>query len=153
MTKTEKEELEYKSLFTDKRYAQKAWQKFIGESLEAKAVMLPSFEDAKGNVSPQSVIYDAAVAQVRKRLKERGIDRDPMQAEVLIEANVIRAAFDNNVFNTILERSAGKVKDELEVSRSDYEHLTDEELALLAKHREDKKLLEAGGDNDTNSDN
>lgn len=142
MTKSEREEREYKSLFTDERYAKKAWKKFIGESLQSDAVDLPVFTDGKGNSAPQSIIYEAAMASVKKRLKSQGLSREPMKAEILVEANIIRAAFDTATFNTILDRTAGKVKEELNVNTSTYEELDDEELELLIAHRKAKQLGE-----------
>lgn len=141
MTRKEREQKEYESLFTDERYAKKAWKQFIGQSLQGKAVVLPDFEDSKGNTSPQSLIYSAAFNNVKARLRAQGLERDPMQAEVIVESNVIRAAFDNNVFNTILDRTAGKVKEEINISASAFEELTDEELEVLALHRANQKLL------------
>lgn len=140
MTKSEREEREYKSLFTDERYAKRAWKKFIGEALQSDAVNLPMFTDARGNTAPQSTIYEAAMRSVQERLEKQGIDRAPMKAEILVEANVIRAAFDNQVFNTLLDRTAGKVKEELNVTSGTYEELSDEELDILIAHREAKKL-------------
>ena len=151
MTKQEREELEYKSLFSDDRYAKKAWRKFIGQSLESSAATLPVFEDGKGNASPQSIIYAEALNNVRARLRTAGLTREPMKAEVLVEANVIRAAFDNNVFNTLLDRTAGKVKEELSINASEFEQLTDEELEMLAAMRA-QKALTGGKVDDTNSD-
>lgn len=147
MTKKEREEREYKSLFTDERYAKRAWKTFIGEALESDAASLPAFLDSKGNVAPQSAIYDAALLSVKRRLEAKGISRAPMKAEVLVEANIIRGAFDNNVFNTILDRTAGKVKEEISVTSGTYEELTDDELQLLIQHREAKKLT-TGDNND-----
>ena len=152
MTKQEREQREYKSLFTDERYAKQAWKKFIGQSLESAAVDLPAFEDAKGNVSPQSVMYQAALTSVKKRLIAAGLDREPMKAEVLVEANVIRAAFDNNVFNTLLDRTAGKVKEEISLTAGEFAALTDEQLAVLAEHEAKKHLIVGGGSDDTNID-
>lgn len=146
MTKTEREEREYKSLFTDERYAKKAWKQFFNESLQSDAANMPEFYDAKGNVAPQSVIYKAAVENVRQRLRDKGLSREPMKAEVLVEANVIRSAFDTQVFGVVLDRTAGKVKEEISIGVGAYEELTDEELALLVAHRENKQL--SGGEDD-----
>ncbi len=151
MTKEEREEREYKSLFTDERYAKKAWKQFIGESLQSDAANLPDMTDARGNTAPQSVIYNAARQNVKERLRAKSIDREPMKAEVLVEANVIRAAFDNMTFNTLLERTAGKVKDELQVSTGAFEELTDEQLEVLAAHKAQKQLAAPKGDDDDNT--
>jgi hypothetical protein len=141
MTKAEREEREYKSLFSDERYAKKAWRKFIGKSLESDAAKLPDFVDHSGNVTPQSEIYAAAYNSVKRRLEAEGLNREPMKAEVLIEASVIRAAFDTNTLNVILDRTAGKVKEEINIGSGPYEDLTDEELTALADFRAKQKLL------------
>jgi len=75
-----------------------------------------------------------------------------MKAEVLVEANVIRAAFDNNVFNTLLDRTAGKVKEEISLTAGEFAALTDEQLAVLAEHEAKKHLIVGGGSDDTNID-
>lgn len=148
MTKKKREELEYKSLFTDERYAKSAWKKLIGKSLESDAAMLPEFLDAKGNVTPQSLIYQTAYSNVQARLLKEGVSREPMKAEVLVEANIIRGAFDTAVFNTVLERTAGKVKEEITIGIGSYEEMSDEELEVLANHRAKNKLTTKAGDNE-----
>ncbi len=145
MTKVQREETEYKSLFTDERYAKKAWKQFISKSLQSDAVDLPNFTDAHGNVTPQSEIYRAAIISVEKRLKEEGLSRAPMKAEILIEASVLRAAFDTSILNVLLDRTAGKVKEEISIGVGQYEELTDDELQLLASHRA-KQLLKPEDD-------
>ena len=50
---------------------------------------------------------------------------------------------DNGVFNTILDRTAGKVKDELNLSTSQFAELTDEQLELLAAHEAAKQKKES----------
>jgi hypothetical protein len=64
-----------------------------------------------------------------------------MKAEILIEASVIRAAFDTSTLNVILDRTAGKVREEISMGVGQFEALTDEELELLAAHR--AKQIEA----------
>lgn len=135
MNQSEREEREYKSLFEDERYAKKAWRKFIATSLESDAAILNDFYDHNGNITPQSEIYRKAYWAVEQRLRDQNIQRKPMKAEVLIEAAVIRASFDNSALNTIFDRTAGKVKEELTIGVGQYESLTDEELQLLAAHR------------------
>lgn len=138
MTKSRREELEFISLFGDERYAKKTWKKLLAQSLESDAAVLPDFVDRSGEVSPQSQIYRTAYYNVKERLEAQGLDRSPMKAEVLIEANVIKAAFDTSMFNTILDRTAGKVKEEISIGVGQFEELTDAELEVLATHRTKK---------------
>jgi hypothetical protein len=146
MDKDRREELEYRSLYTDERYAKKAFKQLISKSLQSDAVVLADFEDARGNVTPQSEIYKAAIKSVQARLDAEGLSRKPMKAEVMIEASIIRASFDNNSLNTILERTAGKVKEEISIGVGQYEELSDEELMLLAAHRKNRIATTDGED-------
>lgn len=141
MKKAERELCEYKSIFTDKRYAEKAFKSIINASLQASAGPLPIMYDKQGNELPQSTLDRQAYQNVKQRLLAQGLDREPQQAEMMIENAILRSRFDNATFNTMLERTVGKVKDELVVSANEYETMTDEELELLAAHREQQKLL------------
>lgn len=147
MTKPEREEREYKSLFTDERYAKKAFKQLIDKSLRSDAPILPDFVDHTGNTTPQSEIYRAAYNSVQKRLEDEGLSRKPMKAEILVEAATIRAAFDTSTLNVILDRTAGKVKEEISIGTGQYEDLTDDELQLLAEHRS-KRLRAPEGEED-----
>lgn len=141
MTKAERELNEYKSLYTDKRYAEKAFKSIINDSLQASASPLPIMYDKNGNELPQSTLDQQAYHNVKQRLLAQGLEREPQQAEMMIENAILRARFDNSTFNTMLERTMGKVKDEIVVSANEYETMTDEELELLAKHREEQERL------------
>lgn len=135
MTKAEREEREHQSLFGDERYAKKAWKQLLSKSLESDAVFPPEVVDKAGNETLESQIYRQAYDSVSKRLKEQGLDRLPMKAELIVESNLIRAAFDTPTFNVILDRTAGKVKEEISIGTGQFEDLSDEELAILAEHR------------------
>ena len=140
MTKQEREALEYKSLFEDERYAKKAWKEFIGRSLQSPATTLPTFLDKNGNIAPHSEIDLMAYQNVKRRLEQQGLSREPMQAEMMVENAVLRSRFDTSTLNMLLERTAGKVKEEVAVSANQYENLSDEELEMLAMYRERKEL-------------
>lgn len=136
MTKSEREVREYISVYADERYAKKAWKQLIGSALEGPAKVLPESYDPKtGEPTFQSQLDQMAYSNVKARLKAEGKDREPMQAELIVESQILRARFTDTTFNTILDRTAGKVKDEIAVNKSAFEDLTDEELALLAEHR------------------
>ena len=142
MIKSEREKREYKSLFSDERYAKKAWKEFIGTSLESKGKALPVQLNKDGTPTLDSEIDNMAYQNVKARLKEEGKDREPMQAELIVEAAVVRARFQDTTLNILLDRTAGKVKDEVSVNTNPFEDLSDDELAALAKYREEKKAEE-----------
>lgn len=135
MTKSEREEREYKSLFCDERYAKKAWRDFMGSSLEGAGKPLPATYDKDGQPTFQSQLDQMAYDNVVARLKERGLSREPMQAELIVESNILRARFNDTTFNSLLDRTAGKVKDEISVNNSPFEDMTDDELEALAAYR------------------
>lgn len=139
MSKEDRELKEYESHFTDVRYAKKAWIHLIGKALEGDAAPLPVTYDKEGQPTFQSELDQMAYNNVAERLRAQGLSRKPQQAEVIIESNILRARFSDTTFNTLLERTAGKVKDEIVMSQNPFEDLTDEELELLAAHREGKK--------------
>lgn len=155
MDKSKREELEYTSLYTDERYAKKAFKTMIGASLEGEATVLPDFLDAKGNIHPNSVIYTQAYQNVENRLRKQGLSRKPMTAEVAIEANVIRMSFDSTVLNTLLDRTAGKVKDEISLSNGNFDEISYEDLVAMKaarKLREEQAKLSEGGESDVRSE-
>ena len=142
MTKEERERQEYNSLFKDERYAKKAWRDFIGSSLQSPGKPLPQTVDKDGNITFQSQLDEMAYFNVKKRLEEQGLSREPMQAELIVENNVLRARFNDTTFNTVLDRTAGKVKEEVTVNNSPFEDLTDDELEALAAYRKSKENKE-----------
>jgi len=139
MTKEAREELEHKSLFSDERYAKKAWKQLLSKSLQSDAALPPEVVDKAGNETLESQIYKEAYSSVQKRLKDAGLSRSPMKAELIVESNLICAAFDTQTFNVILDRTAGKVKEEISIGVGQFEELSDDELALIAEHRATKK--------------
>ena len=72
MTKSEREEHEYKSLFTDERYAKKAWKEFMGESLQSPGKPLPTQFDKNDNPTRESDIDAQAYKNVKARLEKEG---------------------------------------------------------------------------------
>ena len=140
MTKKEREEREYASLFQDQRYAKKAWRQVIAESLSANGKPLPEIIDPKTEAPTlQSEIDRMAYNNVVARLRAEGKDREPMQAELIVECNVIRARFADQPFCTLLDRTAGKVKEEVSISENPYDYLTDDELDALYEYRQRKQ--------------
>lgn len=144
MTKKEREEREYASLFQDQRYAKKAWRQVIAESLSANGKPLPEIIDPKTEAPTlQSEIDRMAYDNVVARLRAEGKDREPMQAELIVECNVIRARFADQPFNTLLDRTAGKVKEEVAITDNPYDDLTDDELEALLAYRQSRDAAKA----------
>jgi hypothetical protein len=136
MFKERREELEAISRYTDPKHANKAWKQVIGKALEAPGKPLPAIVDKYEQKTVASLIEEQAYSNVKSRLESEGLSREPMQVELLVEANIIRARHDSSTFNILLDRSAGKVKDELVISKNAFEELSDDDLEAIAKARE-----------------
>ena len=139
MTKSEREEREYKNLFCDEKHAKKAWRDIIGTALESNADKLPPLFDKNENLTRESMIEELAYKMVEDRLKEEGKSRKPMNAELIVASAIVRARYQDTTLNTLLDRTAGKVKEELSVDTSPYDDLTTEELELLVEYRKTKR--------------
>lgn len=139
MTKEEREIREYKSLYSDERYAKSAWKQLMDYSLQSPGKKLPVTYDKEGNTTFQSELDRMAYENVKARLIEQGKEREPQQAELIVESNILRARFNDTTFNMLLDRTAGKVKDEITVNSSPFEELTDEELEALTAFRKSKE--------------
>lgn len=139
MTKDEREVREYKSLFTDERYAKKAWKELIGKSLNGSAKSLVIVDPKTGEKTFQSQLEEMAYNNVKARLQTEGLDREPQQAELIVECNILRARQNDSTFNILLDRTAGKVKEEVNVNANNFEELSDEELEVLVAFRQKEK--------------
>lgn len=143
MTKSDRELREYKAVFADERFAKTAWKQLIGTALEGSAKALPETYDPKtGERTFQSSLDQMAFDNVKVRLLELGLDRDPQQCEVIVESNILRARFSDTTFGTILDRTAGKVKEEVTINKSPFEELSDDELEMIATLRKSKESNE-----------
>ena len=139
MTKEEREEREYQSLFSDQRFAKTAWRKVIAEALGSDGKALPTIYDSKtGEPTLNSEIDLMAYNNVKKRLEAQGKTREPAQAELIVECQILRARFADTPFNTILDRTAGKVKEEVAITDNPYDDLSDDELEMLLMYRQQK---------------
>lgn len=153
MTKEDREKREFASLFCDQRFAKKAWRELIAASLAADGKPLPEQIDPKTEAPTlQSEIDRMAYNNVKARLQAEGKTREPMQGELIIEANVIRARFQDQPFGVLLDRTAGKVKEEVSISDNPYDDLSDEELEALAAFREQKRQAEEAAKNEKPTD-
>ena len=84
-----------------------------------------------------------AYNNVKARLTAEGLDREPQQAELIVECNILRARQTDSTFNILLDRTAGKVKDEINVNANNFEELSDEEIEALVAFRQSKRATES----------
>lgn len=143
LTRTEKE---MRSLFEDKKFARQAW-KSLGNALLQRPAAPPIADfDKDDNETFNSKVQNYTYNQLSKDLKEICSDRtQPTEIEMILACQMIKARTDTAAATFIRDTLGAKPVDETKVDAqlsNPYENLTDEELELLAKHREQKQLEE-----------
>ena len=138
--------LEMVNLFEDPRFVRKAWRSIGAAIANRPAVRLPIVTDKDGNQTFASQIEEYSYNKLAADLRAISSDKTgPTELEMIMQCQFIRARFDTQAAVFIRDTIGGKPVDETKMDMSvnnPYESLTDEELELLAKHRESKALNE-----------
>lgn len=143
LTRTEKE---MRSLFEDKKFARQAW-KSLGNALLQRPASKPIADiDKDGNETINSRVQAYTYQQLSNDIKLMNSDRtEPTEIEMILACQMIKARTDTAaavfVRDTLGAKPVDETKQDLTLNNP-YENLTDEELELLAKHREEKLLIE-----------
>lgn len=141
-----REQKELQNLFADPRYSREAW-KAIGRAILCNPATKPApICDKDGNPTIASEIerysYDKLRNDISKLAKE---DREPTEIEMIMQCQMVKARYDTSAAVFIRDTLGAKPVDESKMDmqvNNPYESLSDEELELLAKHRESKQLQE-----------
>lgn len=145
-----REEKEMRSLFEDPRFARQAWRTVGKAILQNPARRAPDQVDKDGNLTLQSEIERYSYAKLSDDIKLLGEqDRQPTELEMILQCQIMRARFDTSAAIFVRDTLGAKPVDESKVDAvvgNPYEQLSDEELELLAKHREAKQLAAAKTD-------
>lgn len=136
-----REQKEMKSLFNDKRFSRQAWQA-VGQAMLRNPAHKPvTILDKDNNETTQSRLerynYEQLSQDVKNLLKE---DREPTELEMILGGQIMKARYDTSAAIFVRDTLGAKPVDESKTMQIDnpYEDLSDEELELLAKHRETK---------------
>lgn len=132
---------EMKNLFSDPKYSRQAWRA-IGNSIANRpAARLPIVYDKTGALSVDSSVeqyaYDNLVRDIATLGKERS--GPPTELEMIMQCQLVRARFDTSAATFVRDTLGAKPIDESKVDMSvqnPYEHLSDDELALLQQYRD-----------------
>lgn len=148
MNKDARETKEMRSLFADPKFARQAW-KAVGNAIANSPCTKPFQQfDKDGNPTLASEIDQYSYTRLKRDLdnlaKSNGSPaREPTELEMILACQMVRARYDTAAATFVRDTLGAKPVDESksEVSVSNpYESLSDEELELLAKHREAKAL-------------
>ena len=152
MNKELREIKEMKSLFADPKYYRQAWKAVGNALLQAPATKTFCQVDKDGNPTLASEIdqysYLQLKADIARLAKDQGAEeREPTQLEMIMMCQMIRARYDTSaatfVRDTLGAKPIDESKQELSMSNP-FEQLSDEELELIAQHRQ-AKLQETDG--------
>lgn len=142
LTRKEKEMI---SVFKDPKTARQAWRS-VGQAILARPASVPvAKKDKDGNETADSLLEGYTYNQLAKDVKNLG-DPDhtqPTEIEMILACQILKARTDTSaaifVRDTLGAKPVDESKQDLSINNP-YEQLTDEELELLAKHREQKQL-------------
>lgn len=138
--------LEMVNLFEDPKFVRKAWRSIGAAIAQRPAVKIPLIVDKDGNQTFASQVEEYSYNKLCNDIKQICSDRtEPTELEMILQCQMLRARFDTTaatfVRDTLGAKPVDESKTDLQVNNP-YEDLSDEELELLAKHREAKRLQE-----------
>ena len=145
--KTERERKEMQNVFADPKYSRQAW-KAIGHAILQNPATKPfPVCDKDGNMTFASQIEEYSYNKLKRDIAQisDGKEREPTELEMIMQCQMIKARFDTAAATFVRDTLGAKPVDESKMDmqvNNPYEELTDEELELLAKHREAKQLNE-----------
>lgn len=152
---TKRTEKEMISIFKDPKTARAAWRS-VGNAILAKPAAIPTARyDKNGDETKDSELESYTYQKLSKDIRALGNpDRtEPTEIEMIMACQILKARTDTGaaifVRDTLGAKPVDETKQDLTVSNQ-YESLTDEELELLAKHRE-QKALEGKVNEETNT--
>lgn len=151
LTRKEKEMI---SVFKDPKTARAAWRS-VGQAILARPASIPVAKtDKDGNETADSLLENYTYNQLARDVKNLG-DPDhtqPTEIEMILACQILKARTDTSaaifVRDTLGAKPVDESKQDLSINNP-YEQLTDEELELLAKHREQKQIAAKSPDSAT----
>lgn len=136
---------EMKNLFGDVKFSRDAW-KAVGLAILQNPATKPANAtiDKDGNPTLSAMIEAYSYNKLKRDIEALGEpDREPTELEMIMMCQTIKARYDTNAAMFIRDTLGAKPVDESKISaqvNNPYETLSDEELDMLAKAREQKAL-------------
>lgn len=143
--KLTREVKELQNLFSDPKYQRQAWKAVGAAILQNPAIKPVPMNDKDGLPTFNSEIERYSYEKLKRDLSQiaDGGQREPTEIEMIMQCQMLRARYDTSAAVFIRDTLGAKPVDESKMDmqvNNPYESLTDEELELLAKHREAKQL-------------
>lgn len=140
--KSQRELLEMQNVFSDPKFSRQAW-KAIGQAILRNPAVRPvQFCDKEGNETLGSMIESYSYSALKRDLATLGEqNREPTELEMILQCQIVKARYDTAAATFVRDTLGAKPVDETKLDASvnnPYEQLSDEELELIAKVREEK---------------
>ena len=141
--KQDRENKELQNCIKDPRYARQFWRSVGTAIANRPAVRTPTTLDKDGNETMQSIIENYSYNKLKQDIERMTHDKntEPTEIEMIMQCQMVRARYDTAAATFIRDTMGAKPVDESKVAATvsnPYEDLSDEELELLAKHREEQ---------------
>ena len=138
-----RKELETKNVFADPKYCRQAW-KSVGQAILQNPCTKPiPQQDKDGNDTFAYTLERYSYNKLADDLKRMGEpNREPTELEMIMQCQIAKARFDTSAAVFVRDTLGAKPVDESKIDatvQNPYESLSDEELELLAKHREEQE--------------
>lgn len=129
---------EMQNLFSDPRFARKAWQAVGQAVLQRPAIPPQAFLDKDGNETLDSLVERYTYQQLAADVDAAGNTYEPTVIEMIMACQARHAMHNTAAAAFIRDTSGGKPLDESKIDQTvvnTYEQLSDEELEALAAFR------------------
>lgn len=129
---------EMQNLFSDPRFARKAWQAVGQAVLQRPAIPPRQFLDKDGNETYDSLVERYTYQQLAADVDAAGNTYEPTVIEMIMACQARHAMHNTAAAVFIRDTSGGKPLDESKIDQTvvnTYEQLSDEELEALAAFR------------------
>ena len=136
---------EMQNIFGDVKFSREAW-KSVGQAILRNPASKTAIVvvDKDGNPSIASQIEQYSYNKLKRDIEALGQeDREPTELEMILQCQMIKARYDTNAAVFIRDTLGAKPIDESKVDaqvNNPYEQLSDEELEMIVKMREQKAL-------------
>ena len=149
--KSRREQSEMMNLFADPKYCRNAW-KSVGQAILQNPCTKPIPQvDKDGNDAFSYKLEQYSYKKLSDDIKRLGKeDREPTELEMILQCQIAKARFDTSAAVFVRDTLGAKPVDESKIDatvNNPYESLSDEELELLAKHRETQEVSNGNPEN------
>lgn len=141
---------EMRNLFADPKYARQAWRSIGNAILNSPCTRNVASFDRNGDETFESMLRSYSYEKLKQDVDaickaQNQPAREPTELEMIMQCQIVKARTDTAAATFVRDTLGAKPVDETKVDATlsnPYESLTDDELELIAKHREEQAKLD-----------